>query len=75
MSGEPAEQRLSAHNGRLQVNSKSEQCAMGSEQQSESTPDMSGVPPDYPVQQKDKGFQRSIALNPNGRADVACTGQ
>jgi hypothetical protein len=28
------------------------------------------VPPDCPVQQKDKGFQRSTTPNPNGRADV-----
>jgi hypothetical protein len=31
--------------------------------------------PDCPVQQKDKRLQRSTAPNPNGRANVACTGQ
>jgi hypothetical protein len=31
---------------------------------------MSGVAPDCPVQQNDKGFQRSIAPNPNERADI-----
>jgi hypothetical protein len=31
---------------------------------------MFGVAPDCPVQQKDKGSQRSIAPNPNRRADV-----
>jgi hypothetical protein len=36
---------------------------------------LSGVAPDCSVQQKDKRFQRSTALNPNGRADVARTGQ
>jgi hypothetical protein len=28
---------------------------------------MYGVPPDYPVQQKDKRLQRSTAPNPNGQ--------
>jgi hypothetical protein len=31
--------------------------------------------PDYSVQQDDKALQRSTAPNPNGRADVARTGQ
>jgi hypothetical protein len=30
---------------------------------------------DCPVQQKDKELQQKTASNPNGRADVACTGQ
>jgi hypothetical protein len=33
---------------------------------SQNAPDMSGVPPDYPVQLQDKGLQRSTAPNPNG---------
>jgi hypothetical protein len=33
---------------------------------SQNAPDMSGVPPDYPVQQEDKELQRSTAPNPNG---------
>jgi hypothetical protein len=36
---------------------------------------LSGVAPNCPVQQKDKRLQRSTAPNPNGRADVARTGQ
>jgi hypothetical protein len=36
---------------------------------------LSGVAPDCTVQQDDKRLQRSTAPNPNGRADVALTGQ
>jgi hypothetical protein len=36
---------------------------------------MSGVAPDCPVQLQDKGSNSQIAPNPNGRADVARTGQ
>jgi hypothetical protein len=36
---------------------------------------LSGVAPDFPVQQDDKTFQWSTALNPNGCADVARIGQ
>jgi hypothetical protein len=36
---------------------------------------LSSVAPDCPVQQDDKALQRSTAPNPNGRADVARTGQ
>jgi hypothetical protein len=36
---------------------------------------LSGVAPDYLVQQDDKAFQRSTTPNPNGRANVARTGQ
>jgi hypothetical protein len=36
---------------------------------------LSGVAPDCPVQLEDKRLQRSTALNPNGYADVARTGQ
>jgi hypothetical protein len=72
LSGEPAEQRLSAHQrSTAQMNS----AAQKSEQRSQRSPDMSGVPLDCPVQQKDKGLQRSTAPNPNERADVARTGQ
>jgi hypothetical protein len=53
----PAEQRLLHANGRLQVNSKSEQCAPARAQKSEQAPegaldseqDLSGAPPDCPV--------------------------
>jgi hypothetical protein len=51
-----------------------QQCTIEVRAASQRSPDMSGVPPDCPVQQKDKGLQRSTALNPNGRADVARTG-
>jgi hypothetical protein len=33
---------------------------------SQNAPDMSGVPPDCPVQLQDKGLKRSTAPNPNG---------
>jgi hypothetical protein len=33
---------------------------------SHNAPDMSGLPPDCPVQLQDKGLQRSTAPNPNG---------
>jgi hypothetical protein len=36
---------------------------------------MSGVAPDCPVQLQDKGSNGQVAPNPNGRADVARTGQ
>jgi hypothetical protein len=36
---------------------------------------LSGVAPDCPVQQNDKWFQWSTDPNPNGRADMARTGQ
>jgi hypothetical protein len=42
---------------------------------SQSAPDMSGVAPDCPVQLQDKGSNGQVAPNPNGRADVARTGQ
>jgi hypothetical protein len=45
-----------------------------SRQKSEVT-GLSGVAPDCPVQQDDKALQRSTAPNPNGRANVARTGQ
>jgi hypothetical protein len=43
-------------------------------QKSEAT-GLSGVAPDCLVQQDDKRLQRSTALNPNGCADVAHSGQ
>jgi hypothetical protein len=43
-------------------------------QKSEGT-GLSGVAPNCPVQQDDKGPNGRPALNPNGYADVACTGQ
>jgi hypothetical protein len=72
MSDESTEQRLSGANGRLpKVNSACQK----SEQRSQSTLDMSGVALDYPVQLQDKGSNDQVAPNPNGRADVARTGQ
>jgi hypothetical protein len=56
------------------VDYKRERCKSEVRAESQNTPDMSSVPPDCPVQLKDKGFQRSTAPNPNGRADVARTG-
>jgi hypothetical protein len=40
--------------------------SQNSEQRSQKAPDMSVVPPDFPVQQEDKILQRSTAPNPNG---------
>jgi hypothetical protein len=75
MSGESAEQRLPTRQWSTAKVNSDQQCRVESEQQSQRSPDMSGVPPDCPVQQKDKGFQRSTTPNLNGRADVAHTGQ
>jgi hypothetical protein len=66
VSGEPTEQRSNAPTVDC-MNSKSAQCrSQKSEQRSQNAPDMSGVPPDCPVQQEDKRIQRSTAPNPNG---------
>jgi hypothetical protein len=75
MSGEPAEQLLTGANSRLQKGTMMNSAVQKSESRSQTSPDMSGVALDCPVQQKDKGFQRSIAPNPNEHADVAHTGQ
>jgi hypothetical protein len=75
LSGEPAEQRLTGANGRLQkrsaVNSASAEVRA---QKSEGT-GLSGVAPDCPVQLEDIRLQWSTAKNPNGCADVARTVQ
>jgi hypothetical protein len=64
--GEPMEQCQLCQQSTVVYN-KSEQCASKkSEQRSQNAPDMSGVPPDCPVQLEDKGLQRSAAPNPNG---------
>jgi hypothetical protein len=57
-------------NGRLRRVYSGEQCTQKSE-----VTGLSGVAPNYPVQQDDKALQRSTAPNPNRRADVAHTGQ
>jgi hypothetical protein len=64
LSGEPAEQRLPARQRSTAKRYSAEQCR-----------DRSQRSPDCPVQQKGKRLQRSTAPNPNGRADVARTGQ
>jgi hypothetical protein len=67
LSGAPAEQLLpTRQRSTATVNSVA--------QKSEVT-GLSGVAPNCPVQQKDKGLQRSIAPNRNGRANVARIGQ
>jgi hypothetical protein len=75
LSSEPAEQRLTSANGRLQktlcVNSANVEVRV---QKLEGI-GMSGVTPDCPVQQDDKAPQRSTAQNPNGCTDVARTRQ
>jgi hypothetical protein len=57
------------------VDCKSVHCRAEVRMQKSEVTGLSGVAPDCPMQQKDKGLQRSIAPNPNGRADVARTGQ
>jgi hypothetical protein len=69
MSGEPAEQRLTGTNGRLQKGTMMNSAAQKSEVIRHVR-----CGTGCPVQQKVKRFQRSIAPNPNGRADVARTG-
>jgi hypothetical protein len=61
-------------NGRLCRAYCGEQCRAEVRAQKSEVTGLSGVAPDCPVQQKDKRLQRSTALNPNGRADVAHTG-
>jgi hypothetical protein len=75
MSGEPAEQRLLRINDRLQKCIVMNNAQQKSEHRSQRSPDMSGVAPDCPVQLHDKGSNGRPALNPNERADVACTEQ
>jgi hypothetical protein len=66
VSGEPIEQRSNVPTVNC-VNSKSAQCrSQKSELRSQNAPNMSGVPPDCPVQLEDKGLQRSTAPNLNG---------
>jgi hypothetical protein len=61
LSGELMEQRSTAPNGRLRWRQYSEQSrSQKSEVQSQNAPN-------YPVLQEDKGLQRSIAPNHNGR--------
>jgi hypothetical protein len=49
--------------------------AIESEAQKSEGTGLYGVAPDCPVQQDDRRLQRSTAQNPNGYADMACTGQ
>ena len=62
-------------NGRLQYATVLNSAATEVRAQKSEVTGLSGVAPDCPVQQKDKELQRSTAPNPNGRADVARTGQ
>jgi hypothetical protein len=52
-----------------------EQCVSESERRSQRVPDMSGAAPDCPVQLQDNSSNGRPAPNPNGRVDVARTGQ
>jgi hypothetical protein len=71
LSGVPVEQWLPA---RQRSTAQSLQVVNNVAQKLEVT-GLSGVAPDCLVWQKDKRLQRSTAANPNGRADVARTGQ
>jgi hypothetical protein len=75
MSGEPTEQRLTTRQRSTAKGKVMNSAAQKSVRRSQRLPDMSDVALDCPVQQNDKGFQRSTAPNPNGRADVARAGQ
>jgi hypothetical protein len=65
LSGEPAEQRLST--------CQRMSAAMNSACQKSKRRSQRAL--DCPVQLEDKRIQRSTAPNPNGCADMACTGQ
>ena len=75
MSGEPAEQLLTGANSRLQKGTMMNSAVQKSESRSQTSPDMSGVAPDCPVQLQDNGSNGQFAPNPNGRAVVARTDQ
>jgi hypothetical protein len=75
MSGEPTEQRSLRANGRLQKGTVMNSVAQKSDRRSQRSPDMSGVAPDCLVQVQDNDSNGQIAPNPNGRANVARTGQ
>jgi hypothetical protein len=62
-------------NGRLQNATVRNSATTEVKAQKSEVTGLSGVAPDCPVQQKDKRLQRSTALNPNERADVARAGQ
>jgi hypothetical protein len=62
-------------NGRLQNATVLNSAAAKVRAQKSEVTGLSGMAPDYPVQQDDKALQWSTAPNPNGRADVARTGQ
>jgi hypothetical protein len=75
LSGEPAEQWLPARQRSTTQRNSAKQCRGEVRAQKSEVTRLSGVSPDCPVQQKDKRLKRSIASNPNGRIDVAHTGQ
>jgi hypothetical protein len=75
LSGQPAEQRLPARQRSTVQRNSAEQCRSRVRAQKLEVTGLSGVAPDYPVQQKDKRLQRPNAPNHNGRADVAHTRQ
>jgi hypothetical protein len=62
-------------NGRLCRVNNDEQCQAEVRAQKSEGTILSGVALDYPVQQDNKGTNGRLALNPNGCADVARTGQ
>jgi hypothetical protein len=62
-------------NGRLCRVYSHEQCRAEVRAAKSEVTGLSGVALDCPVQQDDKALQRSTAPNPNGFADMACTGQ
>jgi hypothetical protein len=62
-------------NGRIVRRNSDEQCRAEVRAQKSEGTGLSGVASDCPVQQDDKGSNGRPALNPNGCADVARTGQ
>jgi hypothetical protein len=72
LSGEPAEQRLPTRRRSIaQMNSATTKVRV----QKWEVTGLSGVTPDCPMQKKYKRLQRSTTPNPNGRINVARTGQ
>jgi hypothetical protein len=75
LSGELAQQRLSAPTVDSTKGTVLNSATTESEAQKSEGTGQSSAAPDYPVQLEGKGLQRSTAQNPNDCADVARTGQ
>jgi hypothetical protein len=74
-SGHPAYKRLPAQQRSSDTMTVMNSTAAEVRAQKSEVTRLSGVTPDCPVQQDDKTLKQSTAQNPNGRADMARTGQ